>query len=323
MRAVPARRRARRALALALLVALVGPGAAAAAAPTLGPPALVAGAVPGDWAGLLPGRPVPFRPSASPVCRDGDPRCIEVTLATMRRRLAGLAARCDHDAVFALVYLRVTEEVRRALGAGDYRDPRWVAHQDAVFAADYYAVYDDWHAGRRARVPAAWRIAFDAADRGTVSGLGDFVLAMNAHINRDMPYMLARIGLTRPDGRSHRPDHDVFDRRLARLYRPVLDEIAARFDPSADDVDLGPVDDALARGLLSGWRAIVWRNAEALALARDPAARALVASGIERYAETQATILRGLLAVDRRAADRRDRWCAAHGDDGPAVRRGR
>lgn len=319
MRHVPALGRAVPVLLVALLLGLAVllrpvPAPAAAATARAALPQLLAPGTPPlylDWSWLLPSRPVPYRPSTESACADGSDRCIEATIATMRRRLDALGRRCDHDAVFALAYLRVTEEVRRAVRAGAYADRRWINHQDAVFAQQYFRTYADWHEGHRDRVPRAWRIAFAAADDRSVSGLGDFVLSMNAHINRDMPFVLAGIGLTAPDGRSHKPDHDVFNRRLAALYVPVLREIAARFDPTADDLDAGPLDDAAAAALLQTWREVVWRNAEALSLARGPAERARVAARIETYAETQGVILRALLGSSGSAA--RDAWCAAHG----------
>ena len=70
-----------------------------------------------------------------------------------------------------------------------------------------------------------------------MSGLGNFMLAMNAHINRDFPYVLAKVGLTAPDGTSHKADHNRYNQRLDSLYMPVFAEEARRFDPTFDDID--------------------------------------------------------------------------------------
>src|SRR5690348_7830448 len=61
--------------------------------------------------GVLPPAPVPHTPYDGPICADGDPQCIVDVIAEMERRLAPLAESCDHDAIFSLAYLRVTENV--------------------------------------------------------------------------------------------------------------------------------------------------------------------------------------------------------------------
>ena len=60
---------------------------------------------------------------------------------------------------------------------------------------------------------------------------------MTAPHNRDMPFMLDALGLTDPNGGSRKPDHDRGNRMLAPLYDDVLKELAARYDPSVDDLD--------------------------------------------------------------------------------------
>ena len=112
-----------------------------------------------------------------------------------------------------------------------------------------------------------------------MSGIGNFMLAMNAHINRDFPNVIAEVGLTGPDGTSHKPDHNAYNPRLDALYAPVFAEMAARFDPTFDDLDLGPFDEAFVGGVMRGWREGVWRHAENLVLARNPLERALAPAG--------------------------------------------
>ena len=48
------------------------------------------------------------------MCADGDPQCIDDVIAEMEDRLTPLAACCDHDAIFSLAYLRVTQNVQQA-----------------------------------------------------------------------------------------------------------------------------------------------------------------------------------------------------------------
>jgi hypothetical protein len=269
-----------------------------------------------DWPALLPALPAPFTPNVEPDCADGADACIDRTIMEMRRRLNAVVPACDHRAVFSLAYLRVTEDVRDAVRAGEFQDPRWLNSEDAVFARLYFSVYDAYEAGRREGIPVAWQLAFDTEKARELSALGDFLMSMNAHINRDMPFVLAGIGITRPDGPTRKGDHDLYNKRLANLYTPVLKEVAQRFDPTADDVEIGPVDDVLAAAILQSWREGVWRNAERLVNARSAAERAQVAASIEAYAEGVGRVIRSLTQADPAA---RDAWCAAHGGQDPAL----
>lgn len=292
-------------VALAVLVTAAAPAAAAPPRPDLYV----------DWPALLPPLPAPHTPNVEPDCADGDDACIDRTIAEMERRFHAVVPPCDHDAVFSLAYLRVTEDVRDAIRTGVFSDRVWLAQEDAVFARMYFEAYDRWADGERAGVPPAWRIAFDAAHEREMSALGDFLLAMNAHINRDFPLLLASIGITAPDGTSRKPDHDAYNVRLAALYRPVLKEIAARFDPTADDAEAGPADDVLAATVLQSWREGVWRNAERLVLARDESARRQVVREIELEA---AAIGAAIRATFRGDPGPREVWCAEHGGQDPS-----
>jgi hypothetical protein len=261
---------------------------------------------------LLPPFPVPHTPYVGDVCPGGEDACIDDVVTEMQDRLDGLAAACDHDAVFSLAYLRVTENVRDAARTGYFQDREWLTQVDAVFAELYFDVRDDWHAGRRGEVPKAWAIALQAEDAKAMTGLGNFMLAMNAHINRDFPHVLAEVGLTAPDGTSHRRDHNAYNQRLDSLYAPVFAEEAARFDPRFDDIDISTLEETAAGVIMRGWREGVWRHAEELALATTPAARRLVERQIEVYAATQALLMRAMFKSSNAGTVKRDAWCAGH-----------
>src|SRR5438477_362475 len=78
----------------------------------------------------------------------------------------------------------------------------------------------------------AWQIAFNAAKAHEEQGIGNLMLGMNAHINRDLPFVLYSIGLVAPDGSSRKPDHDKVNDVLYDAYDPAISEGARRFDPS-------------------------------------------------------------------------------------------
>jgi hypothetical protein len=263
---------------------------------------------------LLAALPTPYRPYTGPICVSGDPQCIVDVIAEMEDRLEPLAATCSHDAIFSLAYLRVTQNVKAAADSGYFADRTWLTQVDAVFAEMYFNTMDAWEAGNRSAVPHAWRIALTSSDNRSMSGLGDFMLNMNAHINNDFPYVLEQVGLVSADGTSHKPDHNAYNQRLDSLYHPVFDEEAARFDPTFNTYDIGPVDELVVSTIMRGWREMVWRHAEALAATRGkPVLRALVQKEIEEYAATQAQLIKLVPIFLAASSPGRDAWCAVHG----------
>ena len=137
-----------------------------------------------------------------------------------------------------------------------------------------------------------------------------------------MPFVLASVGLVAPDGSSRKPDFDAVERWLYTATEPLLAEIAARFDSTADDAsDPYGLGNLTLFQLVSGWRESAWRNAEALVSAPTPEARAAVAGSIEAGAtETAKTLLATQSYVAPLASSGpRDQWCAAHHGDAPPL----
>ena len=290
---------------VALVVALAIPVAAAADdAPFVG------------WTALLPGLSMPYDPTGPDDCSAGRAACVDKTIRQMTRRLDALA--CDHNAIFSLTYLRVTEEYRRTIEAPFFDDTSFVNYEDTVFAHYYFAAYDAWADGRIAEVPPAWRVAFDAAKQRRVTATGDLLLGINAHVQRDLPLVLYALGLVAPDGTSRKADHDRVDIILNRVQDDILAEIARRFDPTVDDTNLPTgLDDAALFQILAGWREKAWRNAELLAAAPTPAARELVVASIEHDAELEArtiVVSMGYLPI-LQSSGPRDAFCALHHAD--------
>lgn len=273
-----------------------------------------------NWPTYLPSAPVgDYEATSGEECRKGQVQCVDKVIREMTKRYNAL--RCDHDSTFAFTYLLTTEEYRRAVeDPSFFTDNAFVNHQDAVFARYYFDQFDDWHAGRTAEVSPAWRIAFDAADRKAVTGMGNVFLGMNAHVNRDLPFVLAEIGLVKPDGTSRKADHDKVNVFLARTNQYLLAEAAKVLDPTLDDGDVPgtSVDNSVAVQALVSWREQAWRNAERLVAAATPEARARVAQEIEQMAALEALSIRSTFAYTPlhdllgQGAKARDRFCGAN-----------
>ena len=267
------------------------------------------------WSALLPSLTTEFDASSENDCTAGRTRCVDAVIREMQRRFDPLAQSCDHDSIFALAYLRTTEEYRRTIEDPTFfEDTAFVNHEDVVFARLYFDAFDAWRKGRTEDVPRAWAIAFQAAADRSMPASGNLSLGINAHVQRDLPFALAGIGLVKPDGSSRKPDHDRVNEFLNRVTDDLYAEIARRFDPTIDDGDLpGTADDAALFQIIPTWREIAWRNAERLVGASSDEERAEVAASIEAYAASQAETIRlaggyGPL----RNSTARDAYCSIH-----------
>ena len=271
-------RRVRVGVACALLALAAGLSAAAAPARDSVPNLA--------WTAVLPPFPSSTQPQPGPVpnCRTPTMRCIDVEIQRLKRLRDRLG--CDHRGVFATTYLVLTQTLKRVLAEDPdlFRQPRYLFTEDAVFANVYFDTFDAWGAGRP--VAGAWRIAFQTARSGNVNAAQDMLLGINAHVQNDMPFVLASLGLRTPSGQSRKPDHDAMNRVLNRAYAPVVHAVAERYDDrvTLTNSDLTPVDDLGGLEMVRGWREGVWRNAERLANARSDAERRWIALQIEANA---------------------------------------
>ncbi len=269
-----------------------------------------------NWPELVPD--VPETPGTVPlgwdVCPKGKMSCPRRVIDEMIDRWRPLDRSCDHDAVFALTYLRTTQEFFRTVRdqPGTFSDLPWINHEDAVFAELYFRAYDAYAAGRP--VPAAWKIAFDAASSPHVQAMGDLLLGMNAHINRDLPYTLAHVGLVDRDGDSRKPDHDKVNLFLDRVIDPLQDELYRLYDPliGTSDMEPSPIDEVGALALIRLMRENAWRNAKRLVAARSRLERSLVSRSIEAEAASFALTIQAAATVPGYGPVR-DAYCiAAH-----------
>lgn len=254
-------------------------------------------------------------------CFMGEPLCVEFVIKEMELRYRPLAQQCDHDALFALAYLRTTEAFLEAFDEVGYDDPVAVIREDALFAKYYFRAYDAYHLGmgdfradnayhwNRGKVPPAWQVAFNAAQSRSVSGSGNLILGFNAHIQRDLPFVLYELYL---QGRLvSYEDHNRINEFLQNVN--FLQELAQKFEPTIDDEDVPGKEDDLQRfQLIAQWRELAYRNFERLRDADTDAARAQVAAEIEAYAAQSAELLRQAFSYPPGTdSSERDAYCKA------------
>ena len=277
------RKRVALGVAIALLAACAPAAVPAQASQDPNPP----------WPQLLPPRNLSDRTQPGPVahCRRATMRCFDGNIRRMRRLEARLG--CDHRAVFATTYLLLTEQIRDTIRRDRhfFSDLRWLTYEDTVFANYYFravAAYD-----RGGAVPEAWRIAFDTARSGDANGGQDMLLGINAHVQRDMPFVVATVGMRKRNGDTRKPDHDVVNGILSDAYEPIVSAVGQRYDSlvTISNASWNPVDDVAGLEMVKGWREGVWRNAERLVEAKTAKQRQRVIDSIETNAATWARLI--------------------------------
>jgi hypothetical protein len=256
-----------------------------------------------------------FEQGTDNVCTRGEPACIDAVITEMRTRFDRLAARCDHVAPWALLYLRSTEGLRKLTATpGALEDPVFEIHLGVHFAALYFRAYDNWYAGRKSEVPQAWQTMFAAADDRAVSGLGNILLGINAHVSGDLPVALVSAGLP-PDGSQQLPDFRAVNQIFEAETLPVLTEVGDRFDPTVAQVAIPGVaaNEQGVLSLLASWREASFTDGERLSAAG--AARQQVEAQIADVANAKALPVRaGTSYVPfTNDAQQRDDYCRQHG----------
>jgi hypothetical protein len=235
------------------------------------------------------------------VCPRQRDACGDRLVTDMTRNYQRLG--CDHNAAFALLYLRTTEDIRDAIRAGEFSDRRLWTQITTGFGRYYLDPFKAWRRGHVRRAPMAWRIAFRAAKRERVSTLGDLFLGISAHINHDLAFVYYRLGLRDHD------DHLHVNAILAGVRPRALAEITARLDP---DLPGETSSDPSLTFDIVGWRERAWTNAQRLAAAPDRAARRAVATDIERHSVWMARRIKAAFRTTAAANARRDAFCRAH-----------
>ena len=263
------------------------------------------------WPQLLPPDPnttAAVQPGPVSRCRRPTMRCVDDTIRIFRIWRARLG--CNHRAVFTTTYLLLTQEIKRYLQHPRFFDDRPYLIWEVTQFANFYFGELARDRARRA-VPEAWRIAFEAADSDGANGGQDMLLGINAHVQRDMPYVVAAMGVRMRSGASRKPDHDRVNEILNSAYERIVRTIAARYDPLlfTTNASWNPLDNVAGLEAVKGWREGVWRNAERLLTARTPAERASVSSSIENNAATWARLMAAPQSPGYRA--QRDAYCAA------------
>lgn len=264
------------------------------------------------WETFLPALPSSnaIQPGSVPYCRKATIRCIDTEIKRMRAAQKSFG--CDHRGVFATTYLELTRQMRDTLRVRPhfFNDARYLYTEDALFADIYFNTVHNYEIGKP--VPPAWQIAFDTAKSGNVNAAQDMLLGINAHVQNDMPFVLAALGQRTKTGASRKPDHDKMNEILDAAYERVVRQVQDRYDPLMADTNPSWTqgDDVFGVEMVKEWREQVWRNAERLIAAKTAAERAQITSQIQQYAAGWARTIANPIQIPGYRAQR-DAYCQA------------
>lgn len=251
--------------------------------PTHGTPVTAA------WAEIVSGLDAPIADADATSCHRGEPSCLAAVVAEMEARLA--ARPCAHTSPFAFTYLEMTRGVAEDVESFD--DAALNSIVDARFAQQYFDAFDNWQAGRVDQVPSAWQMAFATADRQESSAALDLILGMNAHISRDLAYIVASAVANDPNLREQPDDYLRVNDVIAGVKSPMLANAADRFDPNLflldSELSVEGAPDPVT--LISDWRAFSFDLGLRLATAESEPERTAVIAEIERTATGAAAVL--------------------------------
>ena len=241
------------------------------------------------WAEIVSGLDAPLGDTAATSCHRGEPACLEAVLAEMEARLERLG--CAHTAPFAFTYLQMTRGVAEA--ADQFDNEALISVVDARFAQQYFDAFDNWVAGNLDQVPAPWQVAFATADRAESTAALDLILGMNAHISRDLAYVVAQVVAADPDLTEEPEDYRRVNEVIGLVKSPMLEAAADRFDPGLFllDTQLPNADVPDPVTLINDWRSFSFDLGLRLARAESEEDRQAVIAEIERTATAAAGVL--------------------------------
>ena len=164
-------------------------------------------------------------------------------------------------------------------------------------------------------MPGVLRIAFGAAEAGETNAATDLLLGMNAHISRDLPYVVADLAAWQRDRDTVGSDFEKVNEVIARVKGPMLRGAADRFDPTLILLDLPLPALAASDGaeLIGTWRNQALERGVRLSQAGSEAERRAVEGEIEREAMATAVLLlnAGTAGPNPISPEDRDAYCAA------------
>jgi hypothetical protein len=176
----------------------------------------------------------------------------------------------DAGGYFPAIYSRVTQRIIDGAAAGRFAD----AARMSRFVAEFADRYLDAR-GEPTSAARCWRGSFDVADDPSLLVVQHLLIAINAHVNYDLPQTVARLVDEGAEINSIRPDFDAVNDVLAETFDEIVGDLdgVTRWTSKVAATGGGRLFNFSLRAARSqAWRAAVRLSGETEAERRDDVA---------------------------------------------------
>jgi hypothetical protein len=193
-----------------------------------------------------------------------DLRPVEGVLARMDMEAGRFRDAQDRHGFFACLYLATTRAIAAGIAGGRFVDAPQMVRFDVIFAGHWFRAVNA-RRNHDAAPSAPWAAAFAAGRDAEVFIVQHLLLGMNAHINDDLPRVVAELLDKGADPHLLYDDYHVVNDILAEM----IDRVQAALNtlnPALDRVDrwLGRLDEGLFDFSIVKARAAAWDSALSL-----------------------------------------------------------
>jgi len=197
---------------------------------------------------------------------------VDEVVQKLNEMLVPLEQNKDPRRFFHSAYRDMSASIRDAIRGGVFDDPAWIARWDVLFARRYMEAMDGW--SQKQPVSDPWRLAFTAAESEELEPAKHALLAMNAHINYDLPQAILEVVTDAEfEQGTLPPDRHADNYRLQDVLFSNVAKEGAEFEQAQGGGTLlarveTPFEHPATKKFMGGARDEAWANAARLAVAR-------------------------------------------------------